>query len=111
LTPPVGQLGNGVIDTAFRASNDHRAATAIDDVERGLASHAGAAADDNDLLTVELCAHRSVPFPDFFTCYAVLNVWLCGAETIGDRRAGLSEVKPRPLRGELSSPRSANHPG
>jgi hypothetical protein len=58
LTPPVGQLGHGVIDAGFRASNDHRAATAIDDVERGLASHAGAPADHNDLLPVELCAHR-----------------------------------------------------
>jgi hypothetical protein len=74
LTPPVGQLGNGVIDTAFRASNDHRAATAIDDVERGLASHAGTAADLNDLLTVELCAIGE-SLPGFFTCYAVLNVW------------------------------------
>jgi len=41
----------------------------------------------------------------------VLNVWLCGAETIGDRRATLSEAKPGPPRGELSSPRNANHPG
>lgn len=38
-------------------------------------------------------------------------MWLCGAETIGDRRAGLSEVKPGPPRGELSSPCSRNHPG
>jgi hypothetical protein len=33
-----------------------------------LASHAGTAADDNNLLTIEPCAHRSIPFRDFFTC-------------------------------------------
>jgi hypothetical protein len=37
-------------------------------------------------------------------------VW-CGTETIGDRRAGLSEIKPGPARGELSSPSSVIHPG
>jgi hypothetical protein len=37
-------------------------------------------------------------------------VW-CGTETIGDRRAGLSEIKPGPARGELSSPSGLIHPG
>ena len=35
----------------------------------------------------------------------------CGTETIGDRRAGLSEIQPGPARGELSSPSSLIHPG
>src|SRR6185295_11189695 len=52
------------------------------------------------------------PFLDFMTCYVRVERFGCVApKQIGDRRAGLSEVKPGPLRGELSSPRSANHPG
>ena len=35
----------------------------------------------------------------------------CGTETIGDRRAGLSEIKPGAARGELSSPSGLIHPG
>jgi len=41
----------------------------------------------------------------------VLNVVWCGTETIGDRRAGLSRIKPVPAWGELSSPSSLIHPG
>jgi hypothetical protein len=75
LTAPAGQLGHHVIDPFFRASNDHRAATAIDDVQRGLAPHAGTAAEHDDLLTLEPCTHPLNPFiPDLFTCRAALTV-------------------------------------
>ena len=50
----LGQLGHGVIDTGFRASDDHRAAAVVDDIDRDLPSHAGAAADNDDLLGLEM---------------------------------------------------------
>ena len=54
LATPARQLGDGVVDTGFRASYDHRAAAMIDDVERDLSSHAGTAADNNDLLGLKM---------------------------------------------------------
>lgn len=53
-TTPVRQVGDGVVDTGFRASDDHRAAAVVDDIDRDLSSYAGATADDNDLLAFEM---------------------------------------------------------
>jgi hypothetical protein len=44
------QLSDGVVDTRFRASDDHRAAAVIDDVDRDLPTDAGNAADNNAFL-------------------------------------------------------------
>ena len=54
------QLSDGVVDTGFRASDDHRAAAVIDDVDCDLSSHAGTAADNNDLLGLKM--HIRGPF-------------------------------------------------
>jgi hypothetical protein len=48
------QIGNRVVHSGLVSSDDYRGSSAGDDVERGLASHAGAAADHDDLLTLEL---------------------------------------------------------
>ena len=76
-----------------------------------MAPDAGTTADHYDVLIVAPSAHSSLPFPDQITCSAALNICLFGADTIGHRRASLSEVKPDGLAGELSSPGSINHPG
>jgi hypothetical protein len=47
---PARQLSDGVVDTRFRASDDHRAPAVIDDIDRDLPTHTGTAADNNDLL-------------------------------------------------------------
>ena len=68
--------------------------------------------DHFDLLTFVLWAIGELPSrPEFVTRYAVLDNWLCGADAIGHGRAGLSAVEAGPPQGEMSSPRSANHPG
>ena len=54
LTTPARQVGDGVVDTGFRASDDHRAAAVVDDIDGDLSSYAGAAADNNDLLALEM---------------------------------------------------------
>jgi hypothetical protein len=54
LATPARQLSDGVVDTRFRASEDHRAAAVIDDVDRDLPTHAGTAADNNDLLGLKM---------------------------------------------------------
>jgi hypothetical protein len=89
---PAHQLSDGVVDTGFRASDDHRAAAVIDDVDRGLPADAGAAADNNDLLGLKM--HIRGPFlvlltaptgPRFFVsttrrirgCRRI-RAWTCG---------------------------------
>ena len=65
---PARQLGDGVVDTGFRASDDHRAAAVIDDVDCDLSSHAGTAADHNDLLGLKM--HVRVRLPgSSLTCF------------------------------------------
>src|SRR6516165_5338310 len=44
------QLSDGVVDTVFRQTDDHRAPAMIDDVDCDLPTDAGTAADNNDLL-------------------------------------------------------------
>ena len=60
LATPARQLSDGVVDTAFREADDHRAPAMIDDVARDLPTDAGTAADDNDLLVPKM--HTRRPF-------------------------------------------------
>ena len=51
---PWCQICDGVVDTGFRASDDHRAAAVVDDIDRDLSSYAGATADNHDLFAFEM---------------------------------------------------------
>lgn len=59
LATPAGQLSDGVVDTRLRVSDGHRTSAVVDDVDRDLLTHAGAAADNNDLLGFKM--HVRVP--------------------------------------------------
>ncbi|BBY21927.1 hypothetical protein MSTO_21320 [Mycobacterium stomatepiae] len=54
VAAPALQLGDGVVDTRFRASDDHRTPAMSDDVDGDLSTDAGAAADNNDLLGLKM---------------------------------------------------------
>jgi hypothetical protein len=54
------KLSDGIVDTGFRPSDDHRAAAVLHDVDRNLPSHASTAADHNDLLGLKV--HIGAPF-------------------------------------------------
>ena len=54
LTTPARQVVDGVVDTGVRASDDHRAAAVVDDIDRDLSSYAGTAADNHNLLALEM---------------------------------------------------------
>jgi hypothetical protein len=63
---PARQFSDGVVDTGFRASDDHRAAAVVDDVDRDLSSHTGTAADNNDLLGLKM----HIRLPSWFSLTA-----------------------------------------
>jgi hypothetical protein len=65
LSTPARQLSDGVVDTRFRASDDHRAPAVIDDVDRDLPTDAGTAADNNDFLGLKM--HIRGPFQILLT--------------------------------------------
>ena len=69
---PALQLGDGVVDTRFRASDDHRASAVVDDVDRDLPTHAGTAAHNNDFLGRKM--HIGCPFEEFALGHAVDRV-------------------------------------
>ncbi len=54
LTTPAGQLGHDVFNAIFRATHDHRAPAMAHDINGDLPTHAGTAADNNDLLGLKM---------------------------------------------------------
>ena len=56
---PARQLSDGVANTVFGASDDHRIGAVLDDIDRNLPSHAGTAANHDDLLGLKM--HSQFP--------------------------------------------------
>ncbi len=93
VATPVRQLSDGVIDTVLRTSDDHRAAAMVDDIESDLPTHAGTAADNDDLLAVKV--HVRVPS------------WLC----LTAPRWAAASNETATSRAEPASPQPLVHPG
>src|ERR1700757_1184702 len=54
LAIPAAQFGHGVINTLFRATDNHRAAPVAHDIDGDLPTHAGTTSDNDDLLGIEV---------------------------------------------------------
>jgi hypothetical protein len=74
VTAPTCRVRDGVINTVFRPTDDHRAAAVAHHINGDLPNHAGTAADTNDLLASNAYSGRLPGSPDGSDWTAALRI-------------------------------------